>query len=191
MKSIMVRELKEADLVFLLDLWQQTEVMRYADELPRLRGWTKSHDPETAWKLYREKKETLGKAYCQLILCVEDGTLVGESFFAPLEEGTTFGKWLKPQGVMTLLGDLKLAPQYCGRGLGTQGMRQVVRQRFTQTPCDLLCVPPHRRNPAAFRIYQKAGFELFTGMRSHRNHRMMELTRSRYEEIYDQEGRKT
>jgi len=45
-------------------------------------------------------------------------------------------------------------------------------------------VPPNRKNPAAFRVYQKAGFELFTGMRSYRNHQIMEMTRARYEALY-------
>lgn len=94
---------------------------------------------------------------------------IGESFFTPLPEGYTFGKWKKPE---------------CwGQGLGTEGMQQVVEWLFDNTVCSLLVVPPHRKNPAAQRVYEKAGFELYTGMRSWRNHKVMELSREKYENI--------
>lgn len=181
---VKIRELKKKNLGFLLDLWHEDEVMRYADELPRMRGWTKEDTPETAWRRYEEMREALGGTYCQLMLEDERGILIGEAFTAPFQEGATFGKWQKPEGIITLFGDIKLVPAYWGRGLGTAGMKQVVRHRFSKTRCGLFCVPPHRKNPAAFRVYQKAGFELFTGMRSYRNHQMMEMTRKRYEALY-------
>jgi RimJ/RimL family protein N-acetyltransferase len=63
-------------------------------------------------------------------------------------------------------------------------MRLVAQWAFAQTPCDLLVVPPHRYNPAAERVYEKTGFVLFTGMRSWHNHKIMELTRQRFERLY-------
>jgi RimJ/RimL family protein N-acetyltransferase len=109
---------------------------------------------------------------------------VGESFFAPLPEGYTFGRWQKPAGIRCLMGDIKLLPSYWNQGFGTAGMRQVVRFAFTQTECRLSVVPPHRHNPAAERVYEKAGFRLFARMRSWRNHKIMELTRARFLELY-------
>lgn len=184
MNSINITELEEADLEFLVALWRISEVMRYADEFPGLRGWSKSDGREYAWNQYLQKRSALGNLYVQWILRQEDGTPIGESFFAPLADGDTFGKWVKPEGVVTVLGDIKLAPRYWGQGLGTEAMQKVVQSIFTDTSCGLCCVPPHRKNPAAYRVYEKAGFILFTGMRSHRNHQMMELTRERYEELY-------
>ena len=176
--------MQKADLPFLLELWHNPEVMRYADEFPRLRGWSKSNDPQSAWQKYQERHEKLGSEYTQMILRLEDGTRIGESFFAPLPAGFTFGKWRKPDELRCLMGDIKLLPQYWGRGLGTEGMRQIVQFVFTRTTCQLFVVPPNRRNPAAMRVYEKAGFVLFTGMRSWRNHKIMELSRERFREIY-------
>lgn len=181
---ILVTEMVKGDLPFLLDLWHVPEVMRYADEFPRLRGWSKSDDIESAWKRYQEKRDDLGKEYTQLILRLEDGTPVGESFFVLLDEEATFGKWQKPEDIVSVMGDLKLLPRYWGQGLGTDGMREVVRFVFTKTTCELFVVPPHRKNPAAFRVYEKAGFVLYTSMRSWRNHRIMEMSKEMYRERY-------
>ncbi|UCF60534.1 MAG: GNAT family N-acetyltransferase [Anaerolineaceae bacterium] len=181
---IVVTEMAKGDLPFLFDLWHMREVMRYADEFPRLRGWSKSDDIESAWEQYQMKRCELDKEYTQLILRLDDDTPIGESFFAPLEEGFTFGKWQKPEGIISVMGDLKLLPQYWGQGLGTEGMRQVVRFVFTVTNCELFAVPPHRNNPAAYRVYEKAGFVLFTGMRSWRNHKIMEISKEMYRERY-------
>jgi RimJ/RimL family protein N-acetyltransferase len=182
-QSVVVSELREEDLPFLFELWHTPEVFRYADEFPSLRGWSRSDDLQTAWATYREKRAALGSGYTQFILSLAEGRPIGESFFTPLPEGYTFGKWAKPEDVVCLMGDIKLKLEYWGRGLGTEGMRQVVQWLFSNTSCALLVVPPHRKNPAAQRVYEKAGFELYTGMRSWRNHKVMELTRERYESI--------
>jgi RimJ/RimL family protein N-acetyltransferase len=176
-------ELKAEDLPFLFELWHMPEVMRYADEFPRLRGWSKSDDPDTAWRLYQERRGEVGSEYTQLILWLE-GSLIGESFVSPLREGYTFGRWEKPDGERSVMGDIKLVPEHWGRGLGTAGMQRVVEWVFEHTACALFVVPPHRHNPAAERVYEKAGFVRFTGMRSWRNHRIMELTRESYKELY-------
>jgi RimJ/RimL family protein N-acetyltransferase len=183
---VTISELAQQDLPFLLSLWHNPEVMRYADEFPGLRGWSKDDDANAVWGIYQDRRARLGKAYTQLMLRLQDGTLIGESFFAPLGENTTFGKWVKPNGITCLLGDIKLEPAYWGRGLGTAGMRQVVRFAFTKAACELFVVPPHRRNPAAFRVYEKVGFVLFKGMRSWRNHRVMEISKERYRRVYEE-----
>jgi RimJ/RimL family protein N-acetyltransferase len=182
--KILVTEMKKRDLPFLFDLWHIPEVMRYADEFPRLRGWSKSDGINYAWLRYQEKCGESGKEYTQLILRLEEDTPIGESFFASLKEGATFGKWQKPDGVICIMGDIKLLPQYWGQGMGTDGMRQVVRYAFSETACELFVVPPHRKNPATYRVYEKAGFVLFTGMRSWRNHRIMEMWKAMYQEGY-------
>lgn len=177
---IKVRVMRRDDLPFLRRLWAIDEVMRYADEFPSMRGWKKSDPLDQSWMEYRERRKTLGRAYTQLILELPRGTRVGESFFAPLPEGYTFGRWLKPRGVASAMGDIKLLPSYWGRGLGTAAMHQVVAWMFGRTSSNLLAVPPHLRNPAAERVYAKAGFVVYRGMRSAWNHRVMELSRERY-----------
>jgi RimJ/RimL family protein N-acetyltransferase len=178
-QRVVVAELREKDLPFLIELWHTSEVMRYADEFPSLRGWSKSDHLRTAWTKYQEKRAALGNGYTQLILSLVDGPLIGESFFTPLPGGYTFGKWKKPGEVVCLMGDIKLKPEYWGQGLGTEGMQKVVQWLFDNTNCSLLVVPPHRKNPAAQRVYEKAGFELYKGMRSWHNHKIMELSRER------------
>ncbi len=181
--DLTVADMRENDLPFLFELWHTPEVMRYADEFPSLRGWSKSDDAPSAWDTYQSLRAEQGSGYVQLILWLADGAPIGESFFAPLPEEYTFGRWRKPEGLPCLMGDVKLRPEWWGRGLGTQGMRRVVDWLFANTSCSLLMVPPHRHNPAAQRVYEKAGFELYTGMRSWRNHRVMELSRERYERM--------
>lgn len=178
-----VTELREEHLPFLVELWHSPEVMRYADELPTLRGWSRSDGLRTAWSHYQEKRAALGNGYTQFVLVLGDGTPIGESFFAPLPEAYTFGKWAKPAGILCLMGDIKLMPAYWGQGLGTEGMQRVVEWLFGRTGCSLLMVPPHLKNPAARRVYEKAGFELYRGMRSKWNHQVMTLSRDRYEQI--------
>jgi len=178
-----VAELREEDLQFLFELWQKPKVMRYADEFPRLRGWSKSDDLQTAWAKYPEKRTALGKAYTQLILRLVAGMRLGESFFMPLSEGYRFGKWEKPQYEVCLMGDIKLKPEYWGQGLRTEDMAKVVEWLFSHTDCCLLVVPPHRKNPAAQPVYEKAGFELYRGMRSWPDHKVKELGRERHKDV--------
>ncbi len=178
--ELTLSEMAAEDLPFLVELWHTPDVMRYADEFPRMRGWSKDDDPDRAWRLYQARRSELGSEYTQLILWL-GGSRIGESFVAPLPEGYTFGRWERPTGVRTVMGDIKLLPRHWGRGWGTEGMRRVVQWVFENTACALFVVPPNRRNPAAERVYEKAGFVRFTGMRSWHNHRIMELTREGFE----------
>jgi RimJ/RimL family protein N-acetyltransferase len=180
---VIATELTRDDLPFLLALWQSPDVMRYADEFPRLRGWSKESDPDRAWNAYVRRRAELGPAYTQLILRLPDGTAIGESFFAPLPEGATFGRWSKPRGILCLMGDIKLARAHWGKGLGTHGMRRVLKVAFQEVGCHLFVVPPHRKNPAALRLYEKVGFVPFRAMRSWHNHKVMEMTAERYWEV--------
>jgi RimJ/RimL family protein N-acetyltransferase len=172
---LVIGELRRKDLPFLFDLWAVPEVMRYADELPELRGWTKSEDAERAWAKYLERRRDLGAGYSQLILHIAEGMAIGESFFAPLPEGFTLDRWGKPEGLACSMGDIKLLPQHWNKGLGTEGMRLVVDWMFANTDCALLVVPPHFDNPAAVRVYEKAGFQHTEEARVWQGHRIMEL----------------
>jgi RimJ/RimL family protein N-acetyltransferase len=183
--KVRIAELEEQDLDFLFRLWHVPEVMRYADELPDLRGWCKSDDKQTAWARHQERRAAMGLCYAQMILRLTDGTPIGESFFVPLPEGFTLDNWTKPKGVLCPMGDIKLKPEYWGRGLGTQGMKLVVEWLFVNTRCDLLVVPPHGDNPAAIRVYEKAGFAHTEKSPLWKGHRIMELWRHRFETIRD------
>jgi RimJ/RimL family protein N-acetyltransferase len=175
--AVVIAQLEERDLPFLLGLWKRPEVMRFADELPEFRGWTKTDDARTAWAAYRSRRAELGPCYTQLILHLADGTPLGESFFAPLPDGFTLDTWRKPDGTVCSMGDIKLLPEHWNRGLGTKAMKLVVAWIFRNTDCALLVVPPHFDNPAAVRVYEKAGFRHTDAAESWKGHRIMELWR--------------
>ena len=157
--------------------------MRYADEFPKMRGWSRSDNPQAMWIKYKQKRAKYDNSYTQLILRLND-ELIGESFFFPLPEGYTFGKWSNPSELKSFMGDIKLVPKYWGKGLASEGMLLVVQYVFSKTECELFVVPPHRLNPAAIRVYKKPGFILYSGMRSWRNHKIMELTKERALELF-------
>jgi RimJ/RimL family protein N-acetyltransferase len=171
------------EIPFLIRLWAMRDVMRYADELPSLRGWRKSWDPSDAWREYCALRARVGPLYSQFILRTPDGKPIGESFFAPLPEGYEFGPWRKPRGKKAIMGDIKLLPRLWNQGLGSEAMPKVVRWFFLRTSCDLIIVPPHRSNPAAERVYEKSGFVLYPPMESARRHRVMELTRKAFHRL--------
>ena len=176
--------LRRDEVPFLLELWSQPEVMRYADELRTLRGWTRDAPPDEAWRAYAARRAELGPLYSQLVLRTPEGSPLGESFVAPLPDGFGFGSWRKREDVIAVMGDVKLAPTHWGQGLASEGMRKVTRWVFLRTPCELFVVPPHRRNPTAERVYEKAGFVLYEPMARARGHRVMVLTRSRFERLH-------
>jgi RimJ/RimL family protein N-acetyltransferase len=176
-QRVFLAEMNEEDIPFLYQLWGIEQVNRYADEFPRLRGWSKKSDIPTAWRLYQEHRQQFGAAYQQLILRLKEGTAIGESFYGPLPEGIVFGAWRKPAGLKYLLGDIKLRPEYWGQGYGAEAMRAVVSYVFEQTACDAFIVPPHQNNPAATRVYEKAGF-IHTGVVVWGGHELLEMTRT-------------
>lgn len=177
-EKVIARELAEGDVSFLLGLWNTPEVMRFANEFPRLRGWSRSDSPQVGWQVHQEKHAELG--HRQLVLCLADGTCIGESFFIPLREGFTFGEWVNPAGDTTFMGDIKLHPDFWGRGLGIAGMKAVVRWLFEHTEAKLLVVPPHKDNPAGQRTYQKVGFLMEKGLKPFYGHQVMMLSREQF-----------
>lgn len=181
--QVTIAELTEKDLPFLFELWHNPQVMRHADEFPRLRGWSRSDGLHRAWRAYQARRDSLGKGYVQFIVLSSSGIPIGESAFFPLPEGYAFGRWTKPVCMECLLGDIKLLPAYWGQGLGTEALGRVVRRMFESTGAECLVVPPHRKNSAAQRVYEKVGFALYREMRSHRNHRLMLLDRERWRGI--------
>jgi RimJ/RimL family protein N-acetyltransferase len=179
-----VTEMTQEDVTFLQALWRNRRVMRFADEFPRFRGWSRRHDSDAAWGRYQEKRARLGSKYTQLIVRLSDGTPIGECFFAPLKEGGKIGQLRIPSGTTTVIGDIKLLPEYWGRGLGTLAMREAVRFAFEKAGCDAFVVPPHKKNRAAVRVYEKAGFRRVRRRSPWPGHMLMRLTRDRFLQLY-------
>jgi RimJ/RimL family protein N-acetyltransferase len=162
------------DLPYLLGLWNDPAVMRYAG-YPEGKGWEEK-DILKWWERYRREHAAAGADETQFIVRRPDGTPLGESYVGLVPDGFAVGDWRKPTGIRCHMADVKLAPPWWGRGLGTAAMRLVTAFVFDNTSCELFVVPPHRDNPAAARVYEKAGFR-HTGVWSWPGHEIMELTR--------------
>ncbi|MCK4333785.1 GNAT family N-acetyltransferase [candidate division WOR-3 bacterium] len=181
MENLALTEANEEDIDFLLEMWNDPRMMRYAG-YPEGRCWSDA-DIRRWWQGYLAERRRSGNEEPQLILHLEDGTAIGESHYGPVPDGFEVGEWRKPEGVKCLMTDIKLLSRYWGRGIGTQGMRMIVELIFAKTSCELLVVPPHRDNPPAFRVYEKAGF-LLTGIEAWQGYEMMELARERFNKLY-------
>lgn len=182
--AIIVKAMEREDMPFLFALWHNHEVMHYADEFPRFRGWSRLDEIEEAWEIYDAIRDEFGNKYTQLIIKLPDGTRIGESFFAPLVEDQKLGEWEKPKGITTFIGDIKLLPAHWGKGFGSRAMREVVRFAFERAGCGIFLVPPHKNNPAAIRVYEKAGFEPIVEKPPWVNHVLMILTRQDFVQLY-------
>jgi len=181
LRGLHVTEMMAADVPFLRDLWGIEDVMRYTDEFPHPRGWTRGDDVETAWAEYRRRRKFMGNDYCQLILRFASRQPAGESFRFPLDNRFSFGEWRKPMELRVLMGDIKLHPDHWGKGMGTAFMALVVEDAFRRTRADMFVVPPNKRNVAAVRVYEKVGFVRARPLSIHHNHFIMELPRDRFE----------
>jgi RimJ/RimL family protein N-acetyltransferase len=175
--SVVIAEAEEGDVPFLLGMWNDAAVMRYCG-YPEGKGWTDA-DIVQWWRQYVHDHAEHGAEDTQFIVRVPDGTRVGESHIGPVPEGFAVGDWRKPPDVRCLMADVKLAPQWWGRGLGTASMRLVTAFVFERTSCELFVVPPHRDNTAAARVYEKAGFR-HTDIWAWPGHEIMEMTREGY-----------
>jgi RimJ/RimL family protein N-acetyltransferase len=180
-ETIAITEMKRADLPFLLELWRNRQVMKFADEFPRFRGWSRRDDADFAWSRYQEKRAELSPHYAQLIVRLVDATPIGESFFAPL--GRKIGQLRIPSGTTTVIGDINLMPEFWGRGLGTIAMWQVARFVFEEAGCGAFVVPPHKKNRAAVRVYEKAGFIRVRRRSPWSGHMLMRLTNERFRDL--------
>lgn len=45
-----------SDFKFLFDLWYNPDVMRNADDFPKMKGWSKFDTPQAAWIKYKQKR---------------------------------------------------------------------------------------------------------------------------------------
>ena len=181
---LIVKAMEREDMPFLFALWHNHEVMQYADEFPRYRGWSRLDEIEEAWAIYEAIRDEFGNKYTQLIIKLPDGSRIGESFFAPLEEEEKLGEWEKPKSITTFIGDIKLLPAHWGKGFATRAMQEVIHFAFERGGCGIFLVPPHKNNIAAIRVYGKTGFNKITEKPPWANHILMIFTRKNFVQLY-------
>lgn len=187
--NVAVVAMERRDMPFLISLWHNHEVMRFTDEFPRFRGWSRFDEIKDAWELYDAKHKELGNKYTQLIIKLQDGTRIGESFFVSLPEEFQLGEWQKPKGIVIFTGDIKLIPAQWGKGLGTKAMRRVVHFAFQRGGCGIFLVLPHKNNLSAIRVYEKAGFESIQEKPPWANRIIMTLAREQYVALYPKKSK--
>lgn len=175
-RRVFLHPVNHRHLRFLLRLWNDPEVMRYAgsakdwDEV-QMRRW---------YDGYRERVAKRGNTERHFIHRLRNGTLVGESGLGALPRGWSCRNYEAPRGRLALMTDVKLAPAFWNRGYGTEAMKAVVEYVFRETRADLLVVPPDRRNVPAIRVYEKAGFSKTAGV-WYGSHLIYVMTREDFE----------
>jgi len=104
MENLALTEAHEGDIDFLLEMWNDPRMMRYAG-YPEGRCW---------WQEYLAEHKRYAGDDTQFILRLEDGTAIGESHYGPVPDGFEVGDWRKPEGVRCLMTDIKLLSRYWG-----------------------------------------------------------------------------
>lgn len=159
-RRLLVRPATQKDLRFLLKLWNDPEIMRYAGFA---KGWDFARIKEWYQK-YQEGLEKFGATETQLIHKLKDGKSIGETRLGRLKSGWSCRGYRAPKNKLTLMTDVKLLKDFWNKGYGTEAMKAMVRFVFTRTKTDLLLVPPHKENTPAIRVYEKAGLRKTEGL---------------------------
>ena len=180
--KVYVYTMRKDDIPFLIDLWYKMDVMKYSDELPSLRGWTKTTDKEEAWSKYEEKRIIYGNDYSQLIIKLKGQTKIGESFYAPIKSENELYGWKKPKGRKVLIGDIKISPEYWNKGMENEIIQKVLKFTFQNTDLDMFITFPHKKNRYAVKIFKEGRLKK---LKDRDNNRLvMMIDRERYEKLY-------
>lgn len=166
-------------LEFLRSLWNDPEVMRYAGFA---RNWGQE-EMEAWYRRYLARLAKLGTTEIQFICRLSEGKLIGESGLGRLRRGWRCTNFSLPAGRLAVMTDVKLLKPFRNVEYGTETMKAITRYVFSDTASDVLLVPPHRDNPPAIRMYEKAGFRRTAGI-YYRHHVIYEMTRKQFDEIH-------
>ncbi len=167
-----IYSINQRHLRFLLKLWNDPEIMRYAGFA---RNWSYAQIKEW-YNKYKEKLAKYGNTEIQFVLKIRNGKLIGESGIGRLRVDWSCRNYKTPKGKLTLMTDVKLTKPFWDKGYGTEAMKAIVQYVFTKTNTDILLVPPHRDNVSAIRVYEKAGFKKTKGI-WYRYHMIYEMTK--------------
>jgi len=173
---LVIHSITGQHLRFLLRLWNDVEVMRYAGSA---RDWSYGRMKEW-YERYQQRIARFGTTETQFVCRLKQGKLIGESGLGRLSASWGCRHYRTPKGKMAVMADVKLLRLFWNQGYGTEAMRAVVEYVFRRTDADLFLVPPHRDNPAAVRVYQKVGFRKTEGS-YYRRHIIYEMTKQEFD----------
>ena len=173
---LVLRPIAEDDLDFLLSLWNDPVIMRFAGGI---RNWSRPDILEWFGKYARRHPsfpDDLFPEEVHFLVRLRDGQRIGESGLGRLPEAWGCKGFKVSPGKSAGMCDVKLARQFWSLGYGTEAMVAVAGFFRRKTSLDLLIVPPHRENPAAIRVYEKSGFRMTDGV-AWKNHLIMVMER--------------
>lgn len=167
----------EADLPFLLELWNDPRVMRYAG-FPEGRNWAE-HDILKWFTDYQRSLSPDEPEEVHWVVGLHDGERIGESGCGKVPQGFLGEGYAMPKGRVVCMTDVKLTPGFWRSGYATEALQALLAYYFTKTRMNVLLVPPHRENVAALRLYARCGFRE-VGPSPWPEHALWALTREEY-----------
>lgn len=148
--AVRLRPYEEQDLVY----FDRFATEREFSEPFEWIGFTSAE----TWKRRWHEERLLGKSpYCLVVAAVDDNSYVGDVNWRQ-DERSGPGVW--EIGIL-------LAPEYRGRGAGTDAQRPLVDYLFSTTPCHRIWAGTEVENIAEQRALERVGFTREGCLRGH------------------------
>jgi len=172
-QHLLIHPMTQQHLKFLLKLWNDPEIMRYA-------GFAKNWNYAQICKWFEKYKKNItkyGNTEIHFIVKLKKEGRIGESGLGRLRSGWSCPNYKAPKNKLALMTDVKLIKPYWNKGYGTEVMKTIVQYVFSETEADILLVPPHKENIPAIKVYEKTGFKKTKGI-WYRYHMIYEINKN-------------
>jgi len=136
---------KKQDFAFLKKLWESGRVMEYVG-FPK--GLSQPDKKIKAWIENWSNKDRLRL----IVVDKKTNKPIGETGYR-VDKDYQFSK------AKTAALDIKLTPNYWGKGLATEALNIIIPYIFNQTDIENIQVTPNVENTGALKLYEKLGFE--------------------------------
>ena len=145
-ERLILREPTMGDFAFLKSLWEDGRVMHYVG-FPN--GLKQSDEKIVKWINTAQMNRN-----CKLVIeDKESGKTIGETGYR-LDLDYPHAHDRKSAAP-----DIKLIPEFWGKGLATEAFEVVIDYIFKNTDVEVIQVSPNIKNLAALKIYEKLGFK--------------------------------
>ena len=137
-KRLIIRTATKDDAVFIADLWNNPQVMKYV-------GFPDGIDttPQKIAAVIKKEKHTLFD--CILIITLKDGTPIGNTAIGSIDE----------KGITET--DMKIAPLYWGESYGKETKQGLVNYIFSHTDAQIVQATPNKHNIASIKMQEYVG----------------------------------